>query len=316
MSNISLDELEKTLAEHGISVKTIEKIYPKLYEPVMNLSLTGVPARVYFYWKKSGLVDGFNQNTGDKGWVKINLIEYLWIKIIVYLREYGVPFEKIKETKEIMFTNIFDLINGQKEEYLEFLRVNRKLSKKKLQTFEKVLTIAKSEMEKSPDEFKIYHTLLGYLILELLLKNDKGYITLIKKDDSINIGYFSIKSINDFGTFVQPFFDEPCLFIPIRSIIKNFLEDDKTEQVVETISLLNFKEMKVIEAIRQKDFKKIIIEPGTDKKPMTIDVEKDGDILDKKAKEVKQILGLNEYSEVTIKYRNDKHLYFKNKTRL
>lgn len=43
---------------------------------------------------------------------------------------------------------------------------------------------------------------------------------------------------------------------------------------------------------------------------------KDGALMDQKANEVKRILGLNEYDEVTVKYRNDKHLYFKNKTRL
>jgi hypothetical protein len=74
--------------------------------------------------------------------------------------------------------------------------------------------------------------------------------------------------------------------------------------------------MKVIEAIRKRDFKEIIIKLDGNKKTIVIEIEKDGNILDQKAKEVKRILGLNEYSEVTIKFRNDKNLYFKNKTRL
>jgi hypothetical protein len=74
--------------------------------------------------------------------------------------------------------------------------------------------------------------------------------------------------------------------------------------------------MKVIEAIRKKDFKEITIKLESNKETIVIEIEKDGNILDQKAKEVKRILGLNEYSEVTIKYRNDKNLYFKNKTRI
>ena len=52
MSNSNLIELENLMSKHGITLQAIEKIYPKLYEPSMNLSITGVPARVYFYWKK------------------------------------------------------------------------------------------------------------------------------------------------------------------------------------------------------------------------------------------------------------------------
>lgn len=72
----------------------------------------------------------------------------------------------------------------------------------------------------------------------------------------------------------------------------------------------------VIKAIREKDFKEIVIKQDEKKESIIIEVEKDGVIIDEKAKEVKRILGLNEYSEVTIKFRNDKNLYFKNKTQL
>jgi hypothetical protein len=316
MSNIDLEEIEKAMNEHGITVQAIEKLYPKLYEPVMNLSVTGVPARMYFYWKKSGLIDRFPEEQIEKGWIKINLIEYLWIKVIVILRDYGVPFEKIKETKELMFMNIFDVLSEQKDDYIQFLRDNSNVSEKKIKTVDKALTLARIEMNNSPEEFQIYHTLLGNLILDLLVRNDKGYITLSKQETEYEVGYFSVKSISEFETYVQPLFDKPCLFIPIRSIIQEFLEDNKTEKIVESISLLNLKEMKVIEAIRNKDFKEIIIRQDGKKESIIIEIEKDGNILDQKAKEVKRILGLNEYSEVTIKFRNDKNLYFKNKTRL
>lgn len=316
MSNIELEELEKTLNEHGYTVQAIEKLYPKLYEPVMNLAVTRVPARLYFYWKKSGLIDSSATNENEKGWVKINLIEYLWIKVIVILRDYGVPFEKIKETKELMFMNIFDFLAEQKDDYIQYLKENSKVSDKKLKTVDKALTLARIEMNNSPEEFQIYHTLIGNLILDLLIRNDKGYITLSKQENEYEVGYFSLKSMSEFEAYVQPLFDKPCLFVPIRSIIQEFLEDNKTEKIVENISLLNLKEMKVIEAIRNKDFKEIIIKQDGKKESIIIEIEKDGNILDQKAKEVKRILGLNEYSEVTIKFRNDKNLYFKNKTRL
>jgi hypothetical protein len=315
MSHSNLLELEKLMNKHGITLQAIEKIYPKLYEPSMNLSITGVPARVYFYWKKSGLIESFGEDESKKGWIKINLIEYLWIKVIVILRDYGVPFEKIKETKELMFTNYIDFILADKDDYIQFLR-DSNISEKKIKEISSAMVLLKEEINSSPVEFEIYHTIIGSLVMDLLLKNDKGYITLLKEKNDFDINYFSINSMAEFKDHVQSFFDQPCLFIPIRGIIEEFLDDPKTEKMAVSINILDLKEMKVIEAIRKKDFKEITIKLESNKETIVIEIEKDGNILDQKAKEVKRILGLNEYSEVTIKYRNDKNLYFKNKIRI
>ena len=315
MSNDNLEELEQIINDHGITLQAIEKVYPKLYEPIMNLSMTGVPARTYFYWKKSGLIESFGAEESKKGWIKINLIEYLWIKIIVILRDYGVPFEKIKETKEMLFSNYIDNLITDKDDYIEFLRESN-FSEEKINETIRVIDLVKKEINSSPEEFEIYHTLLGNLVMELLLKNDKGYITLSKVEDEYDVGYFSIKTMTEFETLVAPYFDKPCLFIPVRSIIEEFLDDAKTEKTAMSINLLDLKEMKVIEAIRKRDFKEITIKLDSNNETIVIEIEKDGNILDQKAKEVKRILGLNEYSEVTIKFRNDKNLYFKNKTRI
>ena len=160
MSNSDLDELEKVMIKHGVTLQAIEKIYPKLYEPIMNLSVTGVPARVYFYWKKSGLIESFGADESKKGWIKINLIEYLWIKVIVILRDYGVPFEKIKETKEIMFSNYFNIILNDKDEYIRRLRENN-INEEKINEIILVMDLIKDEIVNSPEEFDIYKTLIG-----------------------------------------------------------------------------------------------------------------------------------------------------------
>jgi hypothetical protein len=316
MKNSTLGELEVLLEQVGCSIQQIEKIYPKLYDPIMNLSITGVSPRNYFHWKKSGLLSNFSTNEEERGWVKINLIEYVWIKLIETMREFGVPFEKIKETKDLMFSNFVKYIIDDREGYLQFLRENSPYTKEKIKLIDKAISIAQKEFENSPEEYQIYHTLLGNLIMELLLKNDKGYITISKKEKEYEINYFTIKSLADLKELIQPLFDVPCLHIPIRSMLEEFLENDKSEKYIDTISLLNLKEMKVIEAIRKKDFKEIVIKQDGKKEDIIIEIEKDGSILDQKAKEIKRILGLNEYSEVTIKFRNDKNLYFKNKTRL
>lgn len=309
------EDLEILLKHYGSTIETVERLYPNLFEPTMNLSATGVSARTYFYWKKSGLV-GIDNKKEEKEWVKINLIEYVWIKLIVTMREFGVPFKKIKEVKELLFENWINEILKDKEEFYAEIRKNDSNSKFKIDQLEKLIEASKDELDNSLEEFEIYYTLIASLILELLIKNDNGYIVLSKKENEFQFDYFNLKSFDDYKEYIAPLFDVPCLHIPIRSLLVDFLEDDKNDKHIHTISLLNFKEQKVIEAIRERKFKEIVIKPDNSKESIIIEIEKDGNILDEKAKEVKRILGLNEYSEVTVKFRNDKNLYFTNKTRL
>ena len=49
---------------------------------------------------------------------------------------------------------------------------------------------------------------------------------------------------------------------------------------------------------------------------MAIDVITSENITDEKAIHIRKILGLNEYDEINLKYRNSKNLYVKNKKRL
>ena len=72
MSNDNLGGLEQTINDHGFTLQAIEKVYPKLYEPIMNLSMTGVPARTYFYWKKSGLIESFGEDESKMSWKTVN----------------------------------------------------------------------------------------------------------------------------------------------------------------------------------------------------------------------------------------------------
>ena len=316
MNKEILDIIENNLAGYDTSFKQVESLYPRLYEANMNLSVTGVSPRTYFYWKKSGLVGALKDEAEEKGWIKINLIEYVWIKLIVTMREFGVPFEKIKEAKELLFSDWIDEMIEERDDYITFLKNQSNVSDSKIKELDKLLKAAKKELESSPEEFKIYHTILATIMIELLIKKDKGYVVISKEESGFEIGYFSLKSIDDFKEHILPYFEVPCLHIPIRNLIIEFLDDFKNEKHLDSISLLNLKEKKVVDAIREKDFKEIIIKQDGKKESIVIEIEKDGNILDEKAKEVKRILGLNEYSEVTIKFRNDKNLYFKNKTRL
>ena len=222
--------------------------------------------------------------------------------------------------------NILTLIVDEKEEYINFLKEQSEIDKEKIESVNKIIDSLDKVIKENAEEFDVHATLIGSLISNLLLFNDRGSVIITKKGNEFEVNYFTYKMLNDFeikyaksgeiDSLIRPLLESPHIQIPIRKLMEDFFDDPKSEKYVDSFGLLNLKEKKVIDALRKKEFKQIIIKQDSEKKTITIEVEQDGEILDQKAKEVKRILGLNEYSEVTIKYRNDKHLYFKNKSRL
>ena len=311
-----INKIEAWLRESGIMMEQFEKIYPKITECFMPLSITGVSARTYLHWKSKGLIPYSQINEGQREWVRLNLIDYVWIKIIQVMRDFGVPLETIKQTKELLFENILAVLVPDKEDYLNFLRTESDVDPEKIQSISELIDLASDAIENNPEEFDVHTTIIGSMISDLLIKNDRGSVIITKTGKEFDVSFFSYKTLDDFKNLVLPLLESPHIQIPIRKLIEDFFDDPKSDKFVDSFELLNFKEKKVIDAIRKKDFKQIIIKQDPAEESIIIELERDGDILDQKAKDVKRLLGLNEYSEVTIKYRNDKHIYFKNTTRL
>ena len=314
--DVVLNKIEARLRESGILMEQFEKIYPKITEYFMPLSITGVSARTYLHWKSKGLIPDSQTNEGQREWVRLNLIDYVWIKIIQVMRDFGMPLETIKQTKELLFENILAVLVPDKEDYLNFLRTESDVDPEKIQSISELIDLASDAMENNPEEFDVHTTIIGSMISDLLIKNDRGSVIITKSGKEFDVSFFSYKTLDDFKNLVLPLLESPHIQIPIRKLIEDFFDDPKSDKFVDSFELLNFKEKKVIDAIRKKDFKQIIIKQDQAEESIIIELERDGDILDQKAKDVKRLLGLNEYSEVTIKYRNDKHIYFKNTTRL
>ena len=103
--------------------------------------------------------------------------------------------------------------------------------------------------------------------------------------------------------------------ILLNPIIDELLEKDQLEKYSFSLGLLNSDEQKIIKAIRERNFTEIIIRKKG-KNDLVFDVTKELNINGDKAIQIKKILGLNEYDEAIIKYRNEKEIFIKNKKRL
>jgi hypothetical protein len=241
----------------------------------------------------------------------------MWLKIIQVMREFGLPLTAIKQVKEILFFDLFDIIEKKGlNQYIKVLREQTGYSKKQLDAQVRMIEEGLKQKKLLSEEQKIYHSALGGAIGRMFLGNDQMSISIRKIGDEFEAGMLSYKSLEEVSQYSFDILSQPHFQIPLRSLLEDFFKEPKNEKIAESFGLISKNEKKVIEALRNNEYKELTIKFDNDRKDLKIEGIKDGDIRDQKAREIMKILGLNEYSEVTLKLRNDKHIYFKNKTRL
>jgi DNA-binding transcriptional MerR regulator len=287
----------------------------------MPLSATGVSARTFFHWKAQGIIDfpqGEEEQQDKRNWVRLNLFQFIWLKVCVSLRDFGIPLSAIKELKDFLNQSMVDLLKevDADEIFKESVRVNANYGAEKMEVMSNLIKIADQEAPKMPEEYKVLTTILGSLIAGMLMNNENISLLIYKHEQKFMCSWYSYKSMPEFGKLAAEMLEQPHLQIPLRKIMLDFLDEDKNEKYLEAFGLLSPNENKILEAIRKKDFKEIIIKTDKSTDSLLVEVIKDQEILDDTVKEIKRLLGLNEYSEVTVIFRNDKHLYVKNKKRL
>lgn len=304
-------DLEKYLE----AFEALERIYPRITERKANLGMVGVNARTYIHWRDLGLV-GDDYVKGDKKlWVKLNLYEYVWLRTIKTCRDFGIPIDVIKELKSVLICNFLNLIAEDLNGYIDFLTEDATFSLEKISEIKRLSEIAIEHKDEIPPEDFFITTLLGGLVNTVLIYKDEAYIIIYKTKDSFSFGSYTFKSMEGFEKYISEWVSVPHLNIPLKLFIEEFMEHPKNETNLEFWGFINKNEKKVLEALRRKDYKEIVIKKNNDD-DIIIEAIMDGNIIEQKAKEIKRLLGLNQYSEITIKFRNEKHLYFKNKTRL
>lgn len=73
---------------------------------VLSLKKEDATYRVLSHWDTLGLLEC--ERDGEKGWRRFNLIERLWVQVIIQLRKQGLSLEKIKLSKPFFFEKISD----------------------------------------------------------------------------------------------------------------------------------------------------------------------------------------------------------------
>jgi hypothetical protein len=314
------------------------EVFPKLAEHRVPISNLDIDSRVFFHWKEKGVIDYKPyveevEKTDDpngkkiKKWVHLNAFDMLWLLIVKELRKFNMDLETIKELKEYLNQSIYkigeDSFNQISEE--EIQRNIKTLMPASMQD-EVMKNLLEGVTAKKLDDFleligdviQPYFTLLGTAFLSVLL-NETNPILMIKNRINSNKMEFELRitemSLIDENKFITEMINDisqnVVLNIPIRPFFEFIFTDDALFKYCKEFELFNSKEQKILEILKSGDYKEINITKDS-KGILTIKRTYEEEVRDNKAKELRRLLGLNQYEKAEVIFRNDKHLVINN----
>lgn len=236
-------------AEYFNKIEFSSKLFEKLEEKIFLKTEIDVVYTDITNWERVGLLFA-SEGEEDKGnWKKISYIEYVWVKIVEQLKEFGCENEAIIGIKKIMFIDIKfeDIINA---------------SKKNLDLIEEAgllddLLKLRPEIIDEYNDMPIIN-ILGLIVSNTIMKGQQMSF-FFKKDNPEYFIFFSNELLaghekNDSLDLIQDFFNYPFFSIPLSSIISKFIiYDDKTLNFEDQLTMIiTPQEHKLLKVIRKK----------------------------------------------------------------
>lgn len=314
INNINAEKLEELVQfnEH----------YEELTSRKAMVSITGISARNLYSWKEKGLIDDDEDISGGKNWTRINIYDFVWLKILLIARNIGISISDLLELKEMVNYDTIKLILSLDDEDLQFFEKEiikeykdeeGKIEiKKTLATIKKYKTELQELYEEENPEYKHLMNYLGTCIKETVIHHHHINLYIVRDEFKVNFLFATEKDAHNLIDFKLL----PHSVIPIYPIVMEFLGNPKNEKNLEPWGLINRNEKKIIDAIRKNDFKEITIKRNDGNSDLIIEATYEQNIMHEKAKEFRQLLCMKDYTEISVKYRNDKHLVIKQKKKL
>jgi hypothetical protein len=256
------------------------------------------------YWRRHGLLPFFPKG---KWSLEISFAQFMWLRVLDTLREFGVSIKPMIQICEYFF----------KDAYHDNLpKINLLSNKKELE--DKV-----SEGMATEEDENLLANINKMLDDEILLyglKFDINYFTKLITESiakEVDAGFLFFTNGNvveymgeDYFSHRTKEFDltKPHIRLSVKYYLQEFITSDELEKLF-IPTLLNANEKEVLKALRRNNTSITIKKLGDE--IIKIVSTKEGTISDAKAKEIRQILGLGNYEEITISTRDNKTLTFK-----
>lgn len=300
------------LSELGISLQDMIEKYPKLIEPICKPSVLGFTRREFFYWTEIGAIDINKNEDGQSPWSRINLLQVIWIRIVQELRLFNFPFTAIVQLKSELLKNILKTFLDESEK-VKIILENTTLNKEFIESYMKLIEEGKNS-EQTEDPFLELVTPLGSMLFEIFMLQRKISLHIYKENEQYKFlfqGYSLQHLSNSELDFIK---NKTHITLFLNEIIADYLVDTEYEKINKQFGFITEKEIEILEAIRDKEISEITINKDKNES-LTYTCTKRSELKDEQVQMIKRILRMNEFNDVRVVLRNDKHIYLENKTR-
>jgi hypothetical protein len=302
-------------------IKLIEEIFPHITERKAPLSISNISTRSYYHWKTMSLVENRRIVDEKRNWIKINIYEYVWLEIINSCRNFGIPISDLLKVRSELVTipalEFVDDIEGFRSLCYEMNDKGiQKFSSKEIDEKVESILLTQQVFSEIKEEDLIHLTILGSYINNSLLNQNKLWFCLFKDQTTSQAIIVTEEEFRVLDKIAPEWTNMPFLSINLTNLIENFIGEPRNEKNLSRWGFIDEDEKKVLQAIRNKKFSQIVIKRLNNSEELKIEATMDDSILHEKAKQIRKILGLDEYSEVHVKFRNDKHLFVKRTKKL
>lgn len=263
----------------NIDLKRSQPVLDAIRERSFLLRETGVTPRVFNLWKTTKLID-VSYSTPGREWMKLSFIDYLWLKIIVDLRKFGMSLDNILEVKKVCLADFQNEIAGQiteeqiTETILSLVKSNRiDVSPETIQQTKELLL--KADLRELVQSMNGSTTYLEMAIINLIVTRSSMDIVIVSNDnlnrlfgsadhDENKVSVFLDTSEKDKmivpeGVDIHWVHSVPHIRLPLRNYIAEFLQDEKNEKYLPKLELLDANELKLLTVIRKGTAKEIEI---------------------------------------------------------
>ena len=295
-------------------VKEIVELIRFLGKKQYTLSDVGLKDKQAFDWTKGGL---FLEERTTKVRRKYNAIEYVWLRIIKELREFGLSFKAIRGIKSYLLQSIdlaqmiIDMLEDDNPQ--DPVQVN-KLTEGLLEAYHTTSTDKTQtlNLESDKDKVSLVGTVLCMLIFGVILEKI-NYHLLITKEGKVLI------------TDGEPFDDKvnlsdllnaPYISFPLRHIVIDFIAKEELMSFDKKSELLSLtsREEKVLTLLRQGNLSSLSVRFDKNNEIKLIETEEEID-LEKAQGRLADFIMRNSYQEIVYKTQNGKITTMKRKTK-
>lgn len=257
------------------------------------------------YWRKHKLVPFVLAGSWN---VKISFSQVIWLRMLDHLKQLSYTLNDTKLVCDYIFKAAYfnDL------SYKNLLQNQAVLQKMKLAG-----TLNEEEVLKLAEIDRILNNplLLYGLKLEINYLTDLVAWCIENAEEAGLLVFAKGKVAERRGDKISSHLEEPInfyephIYLSIRFFLEEFLNNDNLESII-TPFLLNENEKKVLRELHNKNVSKLEI-TLRDGKLIRIDSQEIKTVTGEKAREIRRVLGLRNYEEVTLNTRDESILHFK-----